>query len=134
MQSGAFGQGNCAGNVMFSVAIMILLAGCSGEQNARYVGTATTTQGACGLGFDADGTAHATLMVRGADVQLVPSDGVWVLPGHLDGGGHVVAGNSATGADKKPFMQVFEGDRKGEAVQGVFATPRCRATVALRRG
>ena len=115
-------------------SMLMFVAGCAGEENARYVGTVTTTQGACGLGFDAGGTAHATLMVRGMNVEFVPSDGVTVLPGHLDGGGHVVAGSSITGADKKPFPQVFDGDRKGDAVQGVFATPRCRATVAMRRG
>ena len=134
MWTGAFGQANNARNVMAVILIVILAAACAGEPNARYLGTVTTTQGDCGLGFDANGTARATLMVRGTEVQFVPSDGVTVLPGHMDAGGHVAAGSSAVGADKKPFTQVFEGDRKGEAVQGVFATPRCRAAVALRRG
>ena len=140
MQSGVFGQGESAGNVIRTVckliavsSVMVGLAGC-GSETSRFVGHLATTQGACGSGFDADGTATATLMVRGPDVEFVPSDGVTVLPGHVSAAGHVLAGSSVTGAEKKPFPQVFEGDRNGDEVSGVFATPRCRATVRLRRG
>ncbi len=141
MQSGVFGQGENAGNVIrgfwkliVAGSFVVGVAGCGGSDAARYVGRVTTTQGGCGLGFGPDGTATATLMVRGPDVQFAPSDGVTVLPGHVSDSGHVVAGSSVTGAEKKAFAQVFEGDRKGDEVSGVFATPRCRAVVSLRRG
>ncbi len=133
MHSGAFGQDNVLGNVIFPSLLVVLLAGCGAGGGGRYVGDLTTTQGNCGLGIDPQGKATATLMVRGDNVQFAPTDGVVVLPGHVNGAGHVLAGSNATGADKKPFPQVFEGDRDGERVRGTFATPLCRASVELRR-
>ena len=132
MRVGAFGQGINAVNLIVCGLVGLGVAGC-GSEASRFVGVAAATQGACGLGFDAQGKATATLMVRGGDVQFVPSDGVTVLPGHVDAAGHVAAGSNAPGADKKPFPQVFEGERTGDTVKGVFATPRCRAGVELKR-
>ncbi len=132
MQVGVFGQGFHAVKLILWSLVVVVPAGCAEPDGTRFVGMVTTSQGSCGLGF-VDGKATATLMVRGADVAFAPSDGVTVLPGHVTGE-HVVAGSSSVGADKKPFVQVFEGDRKGDEVSGVFATPRCRAAVALRRG
>ena len=134
MRSGAFGQAGSGVRLLLVGLVAIGLTGCGGVENRRFVGSLATTQGACGLGFGADGSAPATLMLRGANVEFAPTDGVTVLPGHIDGAGHVLAGSNATGADKKPFPQVFEGDRKGDEVSGVFATPRCRAKVTLKRG
>ena len=133
MQNGAFGQRNNRVNVIMSSLLLMMLAACAAPNDGHFVGTVTTTQGICGLGFDAQGKAQATLMVRGEAVQFIPSDGVLVLDGHVNGAGHVLAGSNATGADKKPFPQVFEGDRDGERVRGTFATPRCRASVDLKR-
>ena len=134
MQFGAFRQGLNTANVILGGLIVFGVVGCGGAEGSRFVGSVATTQGICGLGFDAQGKATATLMVRGSDVQFVPSDGVTVLPGHMDAAGHVLAGSNAVGGDKKPFPQVFDGERKGDAVSGVFATPRCRADVMLKRG
>ena len=111
---------------------LLMLSGC-GAGDERFTGTVTTERGQCGPGFDDQGKATATLMVRGKKVEFAPSNGVVLLNGNVDDAGHVRAGDSAPGADKKPFMQVFEGDRKGDEVVGRFATPRCRATVALNR-
>ncbi len=111
---------------------LFLLSGCSSGVT-RFSGALTTEQGACGPGFDAAGQAHASLVVKGSDVQFAPSDGVVVLPGHADPSGHVVASSHAIGADHKPFPQVFEGDETGDRITGRFATPRCRATVVLTR-
>ncbi len=134
MHTGAFGQAFVLGNVIFTSLLAISLTGCGAAGDGRFVGTLNTTQGACGLGFEAQGKATATLLVHGENAQFVPSDGVVVLPGHVNGAGHVLAGSNATGADKKPFPQVFEGDRDGDHVAGTFATPRCRASVDLKRG
>ena len=114
------------------VALAPMLVGCA-DPSVRYAGTVTTEQGACGPGFDADGRSPATLMVQGGNVQFAPNDGVLVLNGHITSTGHVVASVDAPGADRKPFPQVFEGDRAEDRVTGRFATPRCRATVALAR-
>jgi hypothetical protein len=111
---------------------LFLLSGCSGGVT-RFAGPLTTEQGACGPGFDAAGQARASLVVKGSDVQFAPSDGVVVLPGHVNDAGHVVASTNAMGADRKPFPQVFEGDHTGDRITGRFATPRCRATVVLTR-
>ena len=112
--------------------ILLGLSGCSGEA-ARFTGPVTVEQGTCALGFDATTNTTASLVLRGNDVQFAPSDGVIVLTGQIDGKGHVVASSNATGADRKPFPQVFEGDRDGDRVVGRFASPRCRANVVLTR-
>ncbi|WP_158746065.1 hypothetical protein [Acidisphaera sp. L21] len=115
----------------FVFGAVLVVCGCSGTE--RYVGSVTTEQGACGPGFDAGGKANAVLTVRGKAVQFAPTDGVILLTGDMTDAGHVVVQNSAPGADRKLFQQVFEGDRKGDAVTGRFATPRCRANVVLSR-
>ena len=133
IQAGAFGQGLSLGNVTFLTVLAILLAACSGSNDARFAGPITTVQGACSPGFAADGTATATLTLRGGNVVFAPSGGVIVLGGRIDGAGHVLAQSNAPGADKKPFPQVFEGELQADHVRGTFATPRCRATVDLIR-
>lgn len=134
MQSGAFGQARYVANVICASLVGLALAGCGAAGDGRFVGSVATTEGACGLGFDGQGKSTATLMMRGKDVLFAPSDGVTVLGGHVNDSGHVLAGSNVTGADKKPFPQVFEGDRDGDRVRGVFATPRCRGRVELQRG
>jgi hypothetical protein len=119
-------------NVRLSWVLLVVLSGCGGS-DGRYVGTVSTEQGACGVGFDAQGKATATLMLHDGDAKFAPSGGVLVLDGHVDSTGHVLVGSSAPGADRKPFVQVFEATRDGERVVGKFATPRCRATVELSR-
>ena len=111
---------------------LLALAGC-GAGDERFTGAITTEQGQCGPGFDDSGKATATLMLRGKKAEFVPSDGVVLLSGQVDAAGRVRAGSSAPGGDKKPFPQVFEGERKGDQVVGRFATPRCRAVVTLTR-
>lgn len=76
---------------------------------------------------------HGTLSIQGDAVVFAPETGVMSLPGRIDKAGHITAGQSLPGADHKPFAMAFEGDRKGDAVTGVYATPRCRAEVSLSR-
>ena len=116
-----------------ALAGLLGLCGCAAAGDGRYVGSASTEQGSCGSGFDASGKATATLLLHGAEAEFAPSDGVVVLQGHVDAAGHVLAQSSVAGADHKPFQQVFEADRKGAQVKGLFASPRCRASVELAR-
>ena len=102
---------------------LLALAGC-GPGDQRYVGPVTTDQGACGLGFDDQGRAEATLLVRGDQARFLPTSGTQTLAGHVDAAGHVMAGSTLPGADRKPFVQVFEGEVKAGHVTGKFATPR----------
>ena len=124
MRIGSFGQ---------VVLVVAGLGGCAGPNDGRFVGHAVTTQGDCGLGFVA-GRSTATLLLRSGAAEFVPSDGVTVLPGRVDDAGQVRTGSAAAGAEKKPFVQAFEGKRDGDRVSGQYATPRCRATVELMRG
>ncbi len=120
-------------DVRIGLGVALLgLAGC-GASDMRFVGPVTTEQGACGLGFDPAGHAEATLLVRGADAVFLPTSGTTSLSGHVNDAGHVLAGSSAAGADRKAFVQVFDGDVAGRRVTGKFATPRCRATVVMER-
>jgi hypothetical protein len=133
MQTGTFGQGIARGKLIFVGLLTTSLVSCGPPSDGRYAGHVVTSQGDCGLGFDPQGTATATLILRGGEAQFAPTDGVAVLPGHIEGAGHVLAGSNAIGADKKPFPQVFDGSLTGERVHGTFATPRCRASVDLTR-
>jgi hypothetical protein len=121
-QIGAFGA---------NVLVIAALAGC-GPLQQRYAGPITVTQGDCGTAFHS-GTTAADLSVRGKEALFAPNEGVVVLSGNVNDAGHVATQSNAPGADKKPFLQVFEGDVHGDHVTGVFATPRCRATVDLKR-
>ena len=120
-------------NVIWTLIILIGLAGCGGRTDGTYVGLLTTQQGLCGMGEDSRANAPATLSLRGKDAQFEPEDGVIMLEGHIDNAGHVLAQSNAPGADHKPFPQVFEGDLTANRVSGRFATPRCRAIVTLTR-
>ncbi len=116
----------------FAPVVLVLLSGCAGGGD-RFAGTLTTDQGACGPGFDSAGKATSSLVIRAGKVQFAPSDGVLVLDGQENTAGHVTASSNAIGADRKPFPQVFEGDRTGDRITGKFATPRCRASVVMTR-
>lgn len=109
------------------------IAACGSAGDGRYVGVASTEQGSCGLGFDEAGKAASTLLIRGNEVKFAPSDGVVVLEGRVDHGGHVLAQGTTIGADHKLFLQVFEGDQHGSQIKGQFASPRCRVSVELTR-
>ena len=114
------------------VLALLALSGC-GSGDARYVGPVVTNEGACGLGFDGAGNASATLIVRKDEASFYPSSGSQSLLGHMSAAGHVLTSSTAAGADRKPFVQVFEGDVAGDRVVGKFATPRCRAAVEMTR-
>ena len=113
------------------VALLAGLAGCGAAGDGRYAGTMAVEQGDCGPGFGSK--APATLMLRDGKAEFAPNDGVSVLSGEMNGAGQVHVANTTPGADHKPFPQVFEGVRKGEAITGQYASPRCRATVTLAR-
>ena len=118
--------------IVASIAFAELTA-CGAAGDGRYVGVASTEQGLCGQGFDEAGKATSTLLIRGSEVKFAPSDGVVVLEGRVDNSGHVLAQGITAGADRKPFLQVFEGDRSGSHIKGQFASPRCRMSVELTR-
>ncbi len=109
------------------------LAGCAPGRSASYVGVLADQQGYCGAAENSHGITPATLSIRGHTVQFEPESGVINLDGQIDSAGHVLAESNTPGADHKPFLQVFEGDLAGNSVTGRFATPRCRATVTLKR-
>ena len=113
--------------------ILLALSACSSGRDGRYFGTLSTQTGTCGLSATASGQLDGSLMIRGDDVVFAPEQGVVVLQGRINAAGHVVAASSPLGADHKPFTMVFEGDLHGDKVTGRYATPRCRASVALTR-
>ena len=117
--------------VVIVVVVLASLTGCGAEGDGRYAGTMAVQQGDCGPGFSS--STAATLMVREGKAEFAPNDGVTVLSGNMNGAGQVHVANTTPGADHKPFVQVFEGVRKGETISGQYASPRCRATVTLAR-
>jgi hypothetical protein len=113
--------------------ILVALSACSTGRDGRYLGTLSTQNGTCGLSATANGQLDGVLMIRGDEAVFAPEEGVVVLRGRIDPAGHVVTASAPIGADRKPFTMVFEGDLHGDKVTGRYATPRCRASVALTR-
>ncbi len=127
------GKENHRVNVKSAIAVLIGLAGCTAPTDGTYFGTLKTQQGLCSTSEDTLGNAPATLNLRGNNAQFEPEDGVIVLGGQMNNAGHVLAQSNAPGADHKPFPQIFEGDLVGDQISGRFASPRCRATITLKR-
>jgi hypothetical protein len=112
--------------------VTVLTACAAGARNDRYAGSVDAEQGVCG---PIAGGQHmqASLQIRGDQVLFAPDEGVVQLQGQIDATGHLSASLSAPGADHKPYPMAFEGDLHGDAVDGHYATPRCRATVRMHR-
>ena len=114
-------------------ALMLGLAGCiASGRNDRYAGAVEVEEGVCG---PVNGGAHlvGSLQIRGDQALFAPDEGVVLLQGRIDATGHVTASTTAPGPDHKAFTMVFEGDLRGNTVEGRYATPHCRATVRLHR-
>ncbi len=113
---------------------MLVLTSCANDdpRSGRYAGPVDAVQGVCGL---ASGGSHsvASLQIQGDSVLFTPASGVLNLKGHVDEFGHLTASTTTPGVDHKPFLMVFEGDLRGDQIEGRYATPLCRATVRLRR-
>ena len=136
IRSGALGQEKTRVNVKCAILLvtgLAALSSCALGRSANYVGALANQQGYCGTAEDSHGITSATLSIRGRSVQFEPESGVISLNGQIDSAGHVLAQSNMPGADHKPFLQVFEGNLTGHLVTGRFATPRCRATVTLKR-
>ena len=116
-----------------AILLLLSVAACgAGARNDRYAGSVDADQGVCG---PIAGGQHmqASLQVRGDQVLFAPDEGVVLLQGQIDAAGHLTASVTTPGADHKPFAMAFEGDVHGDAVDGHYATPRCRATVRMHR-
>jgi hypothetical protein len=128
---GRLGKDNNPAWLISLAVVLALLAGCAGgARNGRYAGAVDADEGVCG---PVSGGTHlvGSLQIRGDAVLFAPDGGVLILPGHVDGAGHVSASATMPGVDHKPFLMVFEGDLHGDQLEGHYATPRCRATVRL---
>lgn len=115
------------------MCLSLPLTACGGPRQELFLGTVQPSSGVCGLSAAAGATMHGTLSIRGDAVVFAPETGVLSLHGRIDNAGHITAGQTLPGADRKPFAMAFAGDRKGDAVTGIYATPRCRAEVSLSR-
>ena len=116
-----------------ALLVLLVLAACAvGARNDRYAGSVDAEQGICGP-IGSGQHMQASLQIRGDQVLFAPDEGVVLLQGQIDPTGHLTASATAPGADHKPFPMVFEGDLRADAVDGHYATPRCRATVRMHR-
>ena len=89
-------------------------------------GTITPVAGTCDPATDAwlhvnDGVAHFT-----------PGLGITELTGTATGNA-VNADALLTGMDRRPYHLSFRATLTGDTLAGTYLTPRCRATVSLRR-
>jgi len=108
------------------LAALLLTASCAQMHDETFTGTVTPLAGVC------DAPTRAILTIRHSTVQFTPS-GVLNLSGAIDPSGHISASLSLSGADRKGYKLSFAGERHGDVITGIYATPRCRASVTLRR-
>lgn len=111
-----------------ALPVFLAFAACATGPGGRWVGPVTpeAPSAACQPG-------RGVLTARDGKALFAPNEGTVVLEGTLASDGTVRAERNAPGADKKPFLQVFEGRLEGDRVTGTLSTPRCRHRVELTR-
>jgi hypothetical protein len=110
-----------------ALLLLLLLPGCvSLSRQARYTGTMTPTAGCTTPG-------KATLTVIEGQANFAPNDGALVLPGTVAQDGTLSAAVENKGSDGKPYRMVVQGKVDSDHAEGVFATPRCRYALDLKR-
>jgi len=110
----------------------IALTGCAGGSGHReFAGSPQVIAGGCPELANQGHGIRSILKVQKSSVVFMPAEGVVELNGHVDAAGRVTASRSSIGADHHVFEMVFEGKLAGDAVDGIFATPRCRASIKM---
>ena len=115
-----------------ALATLLALAACAATPaEGRWTGTITPEPGSAPApGCRA--AARSVLTVRGTVATFVPDETTIILSGEATPDGHVRTSRTTTGADKKPYVLVFEGQVTGNTLTGTYAAPRCRAQVDLK--
>lgn len=112
-----------------AVPIALLLAGCAAPER-RYVGAGPACGGA---------TGPATLVRRGTEVALTPSDGAVVLRGRVDAAGQVQASwapparGTAASRKQPPATRTAIGTIDADGAHLRLAAPGCEAILELRQ-
>jgi hypothetical protein len=107
-----------------ALIIPLAFAACSTSPAGRWAGR---------VGDPCPGTA--LLSVGRGQAAFVRDDGAQVLRGTVTPDGQVSARLETRGADKKPFVQSFNGRVRGDTATGTYASPRCTAApVTLHTG
>jgi hypothetical protein len=110
---------------LIPLLMLLILAGCAGEQTATYAGDLTPTSGTC------DPPGRAMLVRHGRYVQFTPRQGVLILDGQASAAGQVTASLTMPGADRKPYHLALSAQLTATAVNGTYTTPSCRYAVSL---
>ncbi len=92
-----------------------------------YYGSLTPRAGTC------ETPRPASLTVRGDKVQFAPTQGTVLLTGSLAADGTIAASLQLIDMNRKPARYTLAGHLAGDSIDGVYVTPRCRATISLRR-
>jgi hypothetical protein len=106
-------------------AAALVLAACGANQAVTFAGDLTPVAGAC------DAPGRAVMIKRGQYVEFTPRQGVLILNGQIDPGGHVIASAQTPGADRKLYTLKLDAALSGPIIAGTYVTPRCRYAVTL---
>lgn len=114
------------------LATLLALAACAAPPaDGRWVGTITPEPGSAPAP-GCRGTGRSVLTVHGTQATFLPDESSVVLSGDATPDGHVRASRTSLGADKKPYVMLFEGQVTGTTLTGTYAAPRCRAKVDMK--
>ncbi|QCE33695.1 hypothetical protein FAI41_08995 [Acetobacteraceae bacterium] len=118
---------------IFLTSISLVLASCSPDlatpdPYGTWFGTLQTDEGFCPT------NAPSTLRIYGKEMVFAAANGPLILHGkHLQKETHFILSLTKEGMDGVPFHMLFNGWPDGATIKGVYATPRCRAHITLRR-
>lgn len=113
-------------NFFSSIAAALSLTACTTYTGTTYTGLLHPESGIC------DQAQMASLTFTGSKVLFAPTQGVLILPGTIDPAGHITAGSILPGATHSGYPVHFEGQRKGNEVNGTYRTPRCTYAIRMR--
>lgn len=127
------GRGGIPSHLPVLAAILCACTNSPTGIQGRWVGTVKPVAGTC------DPVSQAVLVIEASrtppySALFSPTAGVLALQGTSDGTGQVTADLHGTGMNHQPYVLSFAGARTGDAITGIYISPRCRAEVELHRG
>jgi hypothetical protein len=110
-----------------AMALGLVLAGCAGPTDGRWVGPVMADGPGCP-------SSRGVLEARDGRFVFAPSEGVVVLRGTVSPSGDMHGVFETEGSNHQPVRYRFDGRLAEHRVEGVLDQPGCRSRVALQPG
>ncbi len=107
--------------------LSVILAGCGGATDGRWVGPVTPDVPGCPA-------SRGVLVARSGHFVFAPSEGVVVLRGPITPAGALHGDYQTEGPNHQPVVFRFDGRLAGGNITGVLQQPGCRGSVMLHPG